>query len=50
MIFNTLLLKTKNKESVDDQYENFENDYFNFNEVITPNHYIGNKPRETILM
>ena len=26
-----------------------ENDFFNFNEFITPNHYVGIKPRETIL-
>ena len=25
------------------------NDYINFNDIITPNHYIGIKPRETIL-
>ena len=25
------------------------NDYFNFNDFFTPNHYIGIKPRETIL-
>ena len=32
------------KEIVDD-----ENDYINFNDIITPNHYVGIKPRETIL-
>ena len=26
-----------------------ENDYINFNDFITPNHYIGIKPRETLL-
>ena len=25
------------------------NDYINFNDIITPNHYVGIKPRETIL-
>ena len=25
------------------------NDYINFNDIITPNHYIGTKPRETKL-
>ena len=33
------------KETVNDN----ENDYINFNEFITPNHYIGIKPRETKL-
>ena len=33
----------------DDNHENDENDYINFNDIITPNHYIGIKPRETIL-
>ena len=32
-----------------DDNENNENDYINFNDFITPNHYIGIKPRETIL-
>ena len=30
------------------QYENDDNDYINFNDII-PNHYVGSKPRETIL-
>ena len=38
------IIKTR-KEKVDDQYEN---DYINFHDFITPNHYIGIKPRETI--
>ena len=33
----------------DIQYENDENDYINFNDFITPNHYVGIKPHETIL-
>ena len=38
-------IKTRDeKENVDDQY-----DYINFNDFITPNHYIGIKPSETIL-
>ena len=28
---------------------NKENDYINFNDIITPNHYVGIKPHETIL-
>ena len=33
------------KKDLDNQYE----DDNNFNDIITPNHYIGIKPRETIL-
>ena len=29
--------------------DNIENDYINFHDFITPNHYIGIRPRETIL-
>ena len=32
-----------------DENDNKENDYINFNHSITPNQYIGIKPRETIL-
>ena len=32
-----------------DENDNNENDYNNFNDLITPNHYVGIKPRETIL-
>ena len=47
MIYIILLLKTETKKIVDNQYEN---DYINFHDFITPNHYIGIKPRETILL
>ena len=43
---------TKNrddKEKVNDQYEDFEDEYVSFNDFITPNHNIPIKPRETIL-
>ena len=46
MIYIILLLKIEKKKIVDNQYEN---DFINFNDVITPNYYIGIKPRETIL-
>ena len=32
-----------------DEKDNNENHYINFNVFVTPNHYIGIKPRETIL-
>ena len=39
----------KNRDDINDTYENIENDFFNFNDFITPNPYIGIKPRETKL-
>ena len=36
-------------KATDDNNDNIENDYINFNDFITSNHYIGIKPRETIL-
>ena len=36
----------KNRE---DKFENKEDDYNNFHDFITPNHFIGINPRETIL-
>ena len=42
-LYNTVI--KSRKEIVDE----FENEYINFNDIITPNHYIGIKPRETIL-
>ena len=38
-LYNTVI--KSRKENVDDN----ENDYNNFNDIITPNHYIGSKPR-----
>ena len=43
------VIKTRDKnKDIDNQYENNEDDYINFNDLV-PNHYIGIKPRETIL-
>ena len=33
----------------DENKDKDNNDYINFNDIITPNHYIGIKPRDTIL-
>ena len=43
-LYYTVIKSRKENEVV-----NFENDYISFHDFITPNHYIGNKPRETIL-
>ena len=43
------VIKTRDgNKDIDIQYENDDNDYINFNDII-PNHYVGIKPRETIL-
>ena len=40
----------KTREEIKDIDNRYENDYINFNDIITtPNHYVGIKPRETIL-
>ena len=39
----------KNREEKDIEDNQYENDYINFNDFITPNHNISFKPRETIL-
>ena len=45
--YYTIIKVRDENEDIDNQYEN---DYINFNDIIiTPNHYVGIKPRETIL-
>ena len=44
-LYYTVIKNGDDKEIVDTQYEN---DFINFNDIV-PNHYIGIKPRETIL-
>ena len=47
-LYYTVIKTRDENEVVDDKYENKENDYINFNDII-PIHYVGIKPRETIL-
>ena len=47
LYFTVIRIRDENKD-VDNQYENDDNDYNNFNDFITPNHYVGIKPRDTI--
>ena len=47
LYYTVIKTKGENKD-IDNQYEKDENDYIKFNDTI-PNHYIGIKPRETIL-
>ena len=50
MICIIQLLKIEiRKQLADDQYDNNENDYNNFDDFITPNHYIGTKNNNEIL-
>ena len=43
------VIKTRDKiRDIDNQYENNDNHYINYNDII-PNHYFGIKPHETIL-
>ena len=44
-LYFTVIKSRDDNEIVNDN----ENDCINFNDFITPNHYIGIKPRETIL-
>ena len=48
LYYTVIKVRDENKD-IDNQYESDDNDYFNFNDFIAPNHYIGIKPRETIL-
>ena len=48
-LYYTVIKVRDGNKGIDNQYENDENDYINFIDFIAPNHYIGIKPRETIL-
>ena len=48
-LYYTVIKTRKENINIDDQYENDENDYINFNDFITPNHYIGIKNNNEIL-
>ena len=42
-LYYTVNKNRDENEVVDDEYENIEIEYNNFNDFITPNHYIGRK-------
>ena len=49
-LYYTVIKTRDENKDIDIQYENDENDYIDINDfIITPNHYIGIKNRETIL-
>ena len=45
----TVMKNRNDKEHVKNNYEDNENDFINFNDIITPNLSIGIRPRETNL-
>ena len=48
LYYTVIKVRDENRD-IDNQYENDENEYIDINDFINPNHYIGIKPRETIL-
>ena len=49
-LYYTVIKTRDENKNIDNQYENDYHDYIDINDfIITPNHYIGIKPRETIL-
>ena len=48
-LYYTVIKVRDGNRDIENQYENDENDYNNFNDIITPNHHVGIKPRETFL-
>ena len=44
-LYYTVIKNRDENKDIDSQYEDDNNDFINFN-IITPNHYIGIKPRE----
>ena len=48
-LYYTVVKTRYENKDIDIQNENDENDYINFNDIITPNHYIGRKNDNEIL-
>ena len=48
-LYYTVIKTRDENKDIDNQYENDDNDYINFNDFITPNHYIGIKNDNVIL-
>ena len=49
-LYYTVIKTRYENRKIDNQYENDSHDYIDINDfIITPNHYIGIKPHETIL-
>ena len=48
-LYYTVIKTRDQNRDIDNQYENDDNEYINFNDIITPNHYIGIKQNNEIL-
>ena len=48
-LYYTVMKTREENNDIDNQYEDGDNDYINFNDFITPNHYIGTKNKNEIL-
>ena len=48
-LYYTVIKTRDENKDIDNQYENDENDYINFHDFITPNHYIAIKKNNEIL-
>ena len=48
-LYYTAIKSRDEKEIVDNQYENNDNDYTNYEDFITPNHYISIKNGNVML-
>ena len=47
-LYYTVIKTRDENKDIDNQYENDDNDFINFNDIVL-NQYVGIKPRETIL-
>ena len=47
-LYYTVIKTRDENKNIDNQYQDEYNDYIDFNDIL-PNHYVGIKPRETIL-
>ena len=48
-LYYTVIKTRDEKRDIDNQYENDENDYINYEDFISPNHYIGIKKNNEII-
>ena len=48
VLFYTVIKVRDENMDIDNQHEDDDNDYINFTDIV-PNHYVGIKPRETLL-
>ena len=48
-LYYTVIKTRDGNKDIDNQYENDENDYMNYEDFISPNHYIGIKKNNEIL-